>query len=174
MKWKRILLLFLAMGHFSAYAVEPWRLGFNETNTTDTLTFIGGARIVELSDRDRQGVLLLEGIADRLDVAPNTPGFGLQDNDFTLSLMFRHDPLPATGEGSDESMVLFDSDSATITLRRGNDGGNAGTVYASLLTNQGSVLFKPSVRVDDGQWHTLTLRGDTANGLVQVFLDGVL
>ncbi len=179
MKWsmslKRFSLPVICLAAGTAlYAVEPWRLSFNETNSTDRLTWTGNARIVELSDPDRQGVLLLEDSGDQLEVEPAALGLNLQASNFTLSLMFRHDPLPASGEGSDESMVLFRSDCAGASLHRGNDGGNAGIIYATLLTDSGSVLFKPVVRVDDGEWHTLTLRGDSSNNLVQVFVDGVL
>jgi len=168
------LLLFFAAGPVTLYAAEPWRMSFNDGSPGNTLTFVGGAHIATLADPDRLSVVSLTATNARLDIVPGTLDFNLHSTNFTLSLMFKRDRLSATGTGSDENITLFNSDSALIVIRRGNDGGNAGLIYATLLTNGGYVLFKPGVRVDDGQWHTVTLRGTPSAGLVQIFLDGIL
>ncbi|QHI69417.1 laminin G domain-containing protein [Tichowtungia aerotolerans] len=149
------------------------RWSFNQEGLSG-LTFKSGAGIEEASSPSRRGVL---SFGENSGVASLNSGLIPEDfdeNNFTFSLMFRCDPLPPIGSASAEDQSLFKSERLSMVVRRGNDGGNAGTIFAMLQVGAKKVLFKPNVRVDDGRWHRVTLRSDARKNRVQVFLDGQL
>lgn len=120
----------------------------------------------------RQGVLSLGNDPVRLDSGLAPADF--QGNNFTVSLLLRHDALPGFGADAMTDVVLFKTDRLTVALRRGSDAGNGGKIYATLRVGEKNILFKPEVRVDDGQWHGVTLRSDAQSNRIQIFLDGQL
>jgi hypothetical protein len=166
------LSLIVAGALFAEDKAVKWE--FNGADSAGKLVYAGAARIEMIADPARQGVLTLEKDTDMLTLQSGLSAADFQDKNFTISLLFRHNPLPAAGNSAAIDMILFKSDRLTIALRKGNDGGNAGTIFANLKADQKNVLFKPERRVDDGQWHGVTLRADSKRNRIQIFLDGRL
>ncbi len=148
------------------------RWGFDGTDSIGELSWKGTARIEEQQQKARQGVVVLEQAEDRAVLNSGLTAEPFQDKNWTISFLFRHEPLPSAGPDAVISHILFKSDRLTVALRKGSDGGNAGKIFAVLKADQKQILFKPNVRVDDGQWHELALRADAGQNRIQVFLDG--
>ncbi|QHI69407.1 LamG-like jellyroll fold domain-containing protein [Tichowtungia aerotolerans] len=165
--------LLMAAGILCAEDVSA-RWGFDGTDRSSELSWTGAASVETLPEKARQGVVSLELPEDRAILNSGLIAEQFADKNWSLSLLFRHDRLPPDGEGAGDSMILFQSDRLTVALRRGNDGGNAGKIFATLNADQGKTLFKPNVRVDDGRWHEFALRADAEKKIIQVFLDGKL
>lgn len=99
---------------------------------------------------------------------------------FTLTMWIKHEALPTNGTVSPEFWDSWVGSSANQggvsgTIRRGNDGGNAGLIYASVedTVDSSADLLKPYPRVDDGLWHFVAIRYISSGTSAKIYLDGV-
>ncbi|MCC6682489.1 MAG: LamG domain-containing protein [Phycisphaeraceae bacterium] len=99
---------------------------------------------------------------------------------FTLTMWIKHEALSASGTVSPEfwdSWVGSGGNQGGVvgTIRRGNDGGNAGLIYATVedTVDSSADLLKPYPRVDDGVWHFVAVRYISSGTSAKIYLDGV-
>ncbi|WP_432797669.1 LamG-like jellyroll fold domain-containing protein [Poriferisphaera sp. WC338] len=100
---------------------------------------------------------------------------------FTVTMWVKHNALPTDGTVSPEFWDSWNSGTGPSgggfisTIRRGNNGGNAGLIFTNIEdTNDSSGdLLKPSPRIDDGLWHFYAIRYISSANTAKIYLDGV-
>ncbi|MCC6681003.1 MAG: hypothetical protein IT445_08890 [Phycisphaeraceae bacterium] len=101
---------------------------------------------------------------------------------FSFTAWLKLDPLPTNNAISAEwwdsrSTLPGDGNYGGFlgTVRRGDDLGNGGKPYVNMrdIAINGDKLLKPEQRIDDGEWHFISVVHDSTLQKSKVYLDGV-